>query len=286
MELRYFWHTFGPLFLVNFVVLAAAAVFAVISRKRPPTPEIEERHSSVILGKWLREFWFWLTHPVFKFFVVFRVSPNAISILGTVVALCSAIAFARGGIGVGGWLLVLGASLDLFDGRVARALGRESRAGSYIDSCMDRISEGLTLAGIAYLYRDGFFFLIPVTALVSSQLTSYTRAKGEAMGVSYCGGIMQRPERALYLGAGAIVTPMVSYGLYPYLHQRFPELAYPLLERLVYLLPLSFVALFATVTSVTRIVNIMKLLDKRQFGARKLFQLQSEINSNKNPPSQ
>lgn len=285
MHLPGFWQTFGPLFGVNLFVILALITFAVISRSRPRTAEIEDRHSSMILGRWIREFWFWLTHPIFKFFLYFRVSPNAISIIGTVVAVFAAAAFATGRIGLGGWLMVMGASLDLFDGRVARANNQVTLAGSYIDSCMDRISEALTMAGIVFLYRDSLFFWIAMAALIGSQLTSYTKTKGETMGVDYKGGIMQRPERIVYLGAGAIITPMIAYLLYPVFVKLFPLPTYSTLELYVYLIPIAFVALFSIGTSLVRIVNIMKLLDKKQFGDQNIIQLQSHINSNKNPTS-
>lgn len=260
-----FWVTFGPLLAVNGFVVFMALVFWVLSRNRPKTDEIEERHSSLILNKWVREFWFWLTHPIFWFFVKFKISPNAISIGGSFGALFSGIAFALGYIGWGGWIMVLGASLDLFDGRVARALNRETLAGSYIDSCMDRISEGLTLIGIAYLYKDNFGFWIVMVVFLASQLTSYTKCKGETMGIEYAGGMMQRPERIAYLGAGAIIMPMVAYALYPWIQKHY-SWSYSYFEQLIYLIPLVFVGVFATFASVDRIVNIMKLLDKKQFG--------------------
>lgn len=266
-ELPPFWQTFGPLFLSIGFVFSALFLFAFISRNRPKNQEIEERHSSVLVNKWIREFWFWLTNPVFTFFVKFKVSPNAISILGTVGALMSGVAFYFNMIGLGGWIMVLGASLDLFDGRVARAMNRVTLAGCYIDSCMDRISEGVTLTAIAYIYKDGFGFWIVMLVYLASQLTSYTKSKGETLGVNYSGGMMQRPERIVYLGAGGILTPAVAYILYPFLKSKMPTASYVEMELMIYLVPLSFVAFFATTTSINRIINIMKLLDKKQFGS-------------------
>jgi len=179
----------------------------------------------------------------------------------------SGAAFALGYVGFGGWVMVLGASFDLFDGRVARALDRVTLAGGYIDSCMDRVSEGLTLFGIAYLYRNTHGFWVVMVVFLASQLTSYCKAKGETMGIDYNGGMMQRPERIAYLGGGAILTPMIAYFLYPLLPPYFQGVSYLAFEGYVYLVPLGFVAVMATQTSVNRIVNIMKLLDKKQYGS-------------------
>lgn len=260
-----FWQSFAPLLAVNIVVVCAVLVFAVISKSRPKTKEIEDRHSSVILNKWIREFWFWFTHPIFRFFIYFKISPNAISIMGTVVALFSAVAFALGGIGLGGWLMVLGASLDLFDGRVARATSRSTLAGSYIDACMDRISEALTLSGIAYLYRNSPVLWLVLAVYLGSMLTSYAKAKGQAMGVDYSGGMMQRPERIVYLGAGGILTPVVAYGLFPLVSAEISGLTHQQLEMFVYVVPLGFVAVLCNVTALRRIIIVMKSLTKKQF---------------------
>lgn len=268
METPSFWLSIGPLLVVNFFTITMLIIFAIISRKWPKNVEIEDRHSSMILGRWIREFWFWLTNPIFKFFIYFKISPNAISIMGTVVALLSGFCFAFGHIGLAGWVMVLGASLDFFDGRVARTLNRVTLAGSYIDSCMDRISEGLTMAGIVYLYRDSYIFWVAMAAFIGSQITSYTKAKGENMGVEYAGGMMQRPERIAYMGGGAIVAPMIAYFIYPLIGGKFPNISYLDLVGYVYMLPLIFVAFFSILASLNRIVKIMKLLDKKEFGSK------------------
>lgn len=263
-----FWITMGPILAINSFVIACAIFFAFIYNRRPKTDEIEDRHSSIILNRWVREFWFWLTNPIFKFFIFFKISPNAISMTGGIVALFCAVAFIYGHFGLGGWLMVFGASLDLFDGRVARATNSSTLAGSYIDSTLDRISEGITLTGIAFFYRNSFVFWIVMLAYLGSQLTSYTKAKGETMGVEYAGGMMQRPERIAYLGAGGILTPVFAYILYPMILKKYPNLSYLAFESYIYMIPLSFVALFSTLTSINRIINVMKLLDKKQFGSK------------------
>lgn len=259
-----FWITLGPLFAINVYVACALVVFSFIYKKRPKNPEIENRHSSVILNKWIREFWMWLTQPVFNFFIAFKIKPNTISSWGTVMALLSGVAFVFNHIGLGGWLMVIGASLDFFDGRVARATNQSTIAGSFFDSSMDRVSEGLTVTGIAWHYKDSFIFWIAMAVYLGSMLTSYTKAKGETMGIDYSGGMMQRPERLAYLGAGGILTPMFAYFSYPLALKFFPNLSYFDLEGYIYALPLTFVAVFCSIAAYNRIVNIMKLLNNKE----------------------
>lgn len=264
MPSRDFWFTFGPLFLVNGYVIVAFIVFSFIYKKLPKSAEVENRHSSVILNKWIREFWMWLTAPIFKVLLHYRVSPNALSIVGTLLALSSGVAMALGWVGLCGWFMVMGASFDFFDGRMARLTNRKTEAGSFIDSSLDRISEGLTLTGIAYYYKDSPMFLVTMLVYLGSMLTSYAKAKGESMGVEYAGGMMQRPERLAYLGAGAILVPMVSYLVFPWARLWFPTLTVSSLTALLYALPLSFVAVFCCAASAHRVINVMKLLDKKR----------------------
>ncbi len=264
MDSTVFWTSFGPLFIINGYIVIALIVFIFISKKRPKTPDIEERHSSIILNKWIREYWMWLLSPIYNFFIYFNISPNAISIMGSIIAMFAGVAFAIGHFGLAGWLMVVGASFDFFDGRVARATGRCTEAGSFIDSCLDRVSEGLTITGIAFFYRDSFIFWIVMLAYLGSMLTSYSKAKGETMGIDYSGGMMQRPERIAYLGAGGILAPVFAYLLFPFFHSHFPGLTILGLVGYVYLIPLSFVTLLSNVAAIKRIINIMKLLDKKE----------------------
>ncbi|MBF0104499.1 MAG: CDP-alcohol phosphatidyltransferase family protein [Deltaproteobacteria bacterium] len=263
-----FWFTFAPLFVINTYVFVTLTLFAFISKKRPKTAEIESRHSSVILNKWIREYWMWLTAPIYSFFIRFNVTPNAISFLGTVMACLCAVAFAFSHMGLAGWLMVFGASFDFFDGQIARATNRVTKAGSFFDSSLDRLSEAATLTGLAYLYRNSFIFWIVMGIYVGSMLTSYTKAKGETMGIDYAGGMMQRPERIAYLGAGAILTPMLTYFVHPLLARVFTQLTYADCESYLYCIPLTFVCVFCNAAAFNRIVNIMKLLSKNDNKAR------------------
>lgn len=260
-----FWVTFGPLFAMNGLVIVLLVVFAFVEKNQPRHTEVEDRHSSIILNKWIRRFWMWLTNPLFKIFLFLKLSPNNLSFLGTIFATLSGVAIAFGQIGWGGWLMVLGASFDFFDGRMARLTNSRTESGAFFDSSMDRYSEGLTLIGVCYVYRNTWFFWVVMLAYLGSMLTSYTKAKGESMGVDYSGGMMQRPERLAYLGAGAILTPIITYALYPIISEYF-SWTYQTAQLWVYAVPLGFVTVMCNLASINRVVNIMKLLNKKEFG--------------------
>lgn len=255
------WFTLAPVIAINTYVICGLVIFSFIYKKRPKTADIENRHSSVILNKWIREFWWWITEPVLRFFLHFKIRPNTISLWGTILAGLSGVAFVFGEIGLGGWLMIAGASLDFFDGRVARMTGQQTKAGAFFDSSMDRVSEGLTLTGIAFLYRDSPIFWIVMAAYLGSSMTSYVKARGEAVGVDYAGGMMQRPERLAYMGASAVMLPMIMMGMH-FLKpewvgdpQRFTYLAYGI--------PMAFIAIFSNLATYNRIRGIMLLIRKK-----------------------
>jgi CDP-diacylglycerol--glycerol-3-phosphate 3-phosphatidyltransferase len=111
------------------------------------------------------------------------------------------------------WALAIGlaASLcDALDGAVARAGTGPTKAGAFLDSTLDRVSE-LLVGGalVAYFVREGPEWGPIVAALVfmgASQLVSYTRARAEALGVDCKVGFMSRPERLVGLGIGFLLS--------------------------------------------------------------------------------
>ncbi len=133
------------------------------------------------------------------------ITPNAITTLGLVLTAAATAIVATGRPVVGGWILVAGGLMDTFDGAVARASGRATPFGSFYDSVTDRVSDGLILGGMAWWLRDEpRLFILILVALVAAQVTSYVRAKAEAIDLDCSVGIMERAERAVLLMFGLI----------------------------------------------------------------------------------
>ncbi len=131
--------------------------------------------------------------------------PTAWTVIGLFFAFLAFIYYG-GGDQVGGGLLVILAGLfDVLDGAVARATGRVSVRGAFLDSTLDRVSEVVVFLGILLGgFVSPFFVLL---ALSFSLLVSYTRAKGDALGVNLAGvGVGERSERLVVL----IVTSLLS----------------------------------------------------------------------------
>jgi phosphatidylinositol phosphate synthase len=107
-------------------------------------------------------------------------------------------------------LFVAGSVLDILDGALARAGGKSTPFGAFLDSTTDRVSEGFMLAAIAFLFaRHGrdVFVVVAVAAVAGSFLVSYTRARAEALGLKGDVGIGSRAERVVVITAGLVLAP-------------------------------------------------------------------------------
>jgi len=103
----------------------------------------------------------------------------------------------------GGILILAAGWFDIVDGAVARVTGNVSKRGAFLDSTLDRVAEVAIFLGIL---AGG---LAPpelvLSALSLSLLVSYTRAKGDALGIRLSGvGIGERSERLLILAVASI----------------------------------------------------------------------------------
>jgi len=147
------------------------------------------------------------------------VTPNQVTVTGTVLnAGVAALVIADHLIWAG--ILVLVAGLfDMLDGSLARLTQKVTPFGAFLDSTLDRVSEGMVLAGIAYFLaiqggrRGALDAALVVLALLGSILVSYTRARAESLGVECKSGIMTRPERIILVAIGLFfnVLPYVIY---------------------------------------------------------------------------
>lgn len=154
-----------------------------------------------------------------------RVTPNALTASG--VTLCAVAAvlvyfeyrdelvfFWAGAV-----VFVLGSILDILDGALARAGGKQTPFGAFLDSTTDRVSEGFVLGAIALVFhREGneVALACAFAALGGSFLVSYTRARAEALGLKGDVGIGSRAERVAVITAGLVLAPWgaLSWAIY------------------------------------------------------------------------
>ena len=177
--------------------------------------EIESRGSSVFAGMWLRLYFGWLMQPIVRFLLWIELPPNAITTLSVLLSSAAGVALGAGRFSLGGWLYIFGGICDFFDGRVARASGKDAPEGAALDSILDRYSDAVILMGLAWYYRDSWVLLAVLFAMMGSSIIPYIRAKGEAVGVPVKIGLMQRAERIVYLAASVTLSPILEVILDP-----------------------------------------------------------------------
>jgi phosphatidylglycerophosphate synthase len=221
--------------------------------------EVASRPASKLLGRFLRHYIMWVLAPWERTLVRWRVSPNALTFASFIVACASAAFFAVGNFGAGGWLYLLTGILDILDGRIARATGMVTKGGAFFDSVMDRYAELVVFAGLALYYRHSWALYVVLLASLGSVMVSYTRARGEALGVEVNIGTMQRPERLFYLG--------VISGLSPIVETLFGHGALPPFVPVV--VALALLGASANVTAIRRISHTLAQLDGRALAAEK-----------------
>ena len=146
-------------------------------------------------------------HVVFPFLFWRPISPDLMTVVGTLVAGAAGLAFAQGALVAGGLLLIAGGFFDLVDGVVARHFGIATRFGAFLDSSLDRVVDILAMLGLVVFYvRDGAAGWASLCALtlVATVLTSYAKARAELMIERMPGGFLERGERIGLLAIGSV----------------------------------------------------------------------------------
>jgi len=145
-----------------------------------------------------------------------RVTPNALTTAGVSLCLAAAVIVYfeyRDKLlffWLGAFVFVVGSILDILDGALARAGGKPTPFGSFLDSTTDRVGEGAMLGAIALIFsRQGNEVALGATiaAVAGSFLVSYTRAKAEALGLRGDVGFGSRAERVIVITAGLVLAP-------------------------------------------------------------------------------
>jgi CDP-diacylglycerol--glycerol-3-phosphate 3-phosphatidyltransferase len=143
------------------------------------------------------------------------VTPDAITLVGTVGAVASAVIFfPRGWFFAGTMLIWAFVMLDIVDGAVARASGGGTVFGAVLDSSCDRIADAAVFATIGWYYAlhgEKWMLLAALLCLILGSLTSYIRARAEAAGLTATVGIAERAERLIIVLVGTGLTGLPGY---------------------------------------------------------------------------
>ena len=174
-------------------------------------------------------------------------TPNALTVAGFL-GTCLAAAAAASQLWAIAGVLVIGFGIfDLFDGALARATGRATKFGAFLDSTADRTGESLVLAGVAVGCAASAFPLgvaFAALALAVVPVVTYTRAKAEALGLHGDVGVAPRPERLVILAAGLVLGAVAG--------------------RVWLTVALALLTILASITIVQRVIHTKRQLDAAQ----------------------
>jgi CDP-diacylglycerol---glycerol-3-phosphate 3-phosphatidyltransferase len=160
-----------------------------------------------------------VTEPVARRLVAWGVTPDALTVIGTIGVSGGALAFyPRGHFLVGTLVITAFVFSDMLDGAVARVRGSSGQWGAFLDSTMDRIGDGAIFGALALWYAGNgnstTYCAVALYDLVAGAVTSYAKARAESLGLTCNVGIAERSERLIAIlvltgFAGILDLPML-----------------------------------------------------------------------------
>jgi phosphatidylglycerophosphate synthase len=191
--------------------LASMPAFALVRRGRRDA-DAERKGSRFLLGAgdFLIHWFLWAIGPAERALLRAGAGPDALNAAGLAFGLASGVLIGLGRLEAGGWAIALAGVCDILDGRLARARKAASPYGKFIDSTLDRFVETFAFLGFAaYFAERPGGPLVVAAGLGASLLVSYAQARGETVGVSGSGGLMQRAERLVLQVLGCLFDPLL-----------------------------------------------------------------------------
>ncbi len=186
-------------------------------------------------SEWIRFIFKDFLNQASEFLDSIGITPNLITVMGVLGAAVSALLIYQGYLVIGAAAAAAAAAMDAFDGSLARYQGIKSPLGAFLDSTLDRYSEGILLLGLSlYFLRTGQPNMIVwcTAAVLGSMLVSYTRARGEAAGYVVRSGIFTRLERTIvFIVSLAVSLPVVG---------------------------IIAIAVFSNITAIQRIIEVLR----------------------------
>ncbi|HZF89281.1 phosphatidylinositol phosphate synthase [Streptomyces sp.] len=185
------------------------------SRGRPATPTL----GKAMLNKYARAFFTRVLTPFAAFLIRRGVSPDTVTLIGTAGVIAGALVFyPRGEFFWGTVVITLFVFSDLVDGNMARQMGRSSRWGAFLDSTLDRVADGAIFGGFALWYagggNDNVLCAVSIFCLASGQVVSYTKARGESIGLPVAvNGLVERAERLVISLVAAGLAGLHTFGV-------------------------------------------------------------------------
>jgi CDP-diacylglycerol--glycerol-3-phosphate 3-phosphatidyltransferase/CDP-diacylglycerol--inositol 3-phosphatidyltransferase len=147
-----------------------------------------------------RAFWTKVITPIARLLLRLGVSPDVVTLVGTLGVAAGALwFFPRGQLLVGVLVITAFVFSDLIDGTMARMTGTSSKWGAFLDSTLDRLGDAAIFGGIVMYYvgpgDSDRYAALALYCLVMGATTSYARARAESLGMQAKGGLAERADR-------------------------------------------------------------------------------------------
>jgi CDP-diacylglycerol--glycerol-3-phosphate 3-phosphatidyltransferase len=160
----------------------------------------------------------YVVNPTARFLLRVGVTPNAVTVAGTVGVLIGSYLGALGHLFWGTWVVTASALTDVLDGTMARMRGTSGKFGALLDSSMDRIADAAVFGAVVYyLAGQGNPYGGMVAALIclaAGQVISYVKARAQSLGLNADVGIAERFERLVIVGVGGLLgSAGLAWGL-------------------------------------------------------------------------
>ncbi len=191
-------------------------------------------------------------------------TPDGLTLIGFGISVIGAALLAQQQWLVGGVVVFIGGAFDMFDGTLARATGKVSKLGAFMDSVFDRWGEAIVylgiVAGCAFAgFREGA--ILAAAAMGAAFMVSYARAKSEGLGFTEgtgmaAVGIMPREIRLVILSIGLILAPVPIYEAVPAGAACAGACDFP--QGGFLSVALTIIAIGATITVIQRILHVRR----------------------------
>ncbi|MCX4694364.1 phosphatidylinositol phosphate synthase [Streptomyces sp. NBC_01408] len=204
-----------------------------------------------MLNKYARAFFTRVLTPFAAFLLRRGVSPDAVTLIGTAGVVAGALVFfPRGEFFWGTITITLFVFSDLVDGNMARQAGVSSRWGAFLDSTLDRVADAAIFGGLALWYagsgNDNVLCAVTIFCLASGQVVSYTKARGESIGLPVAvNGLIERAERLVISLVAAGLSGLQTFGVPSWIGVLLP-------------IALWIVAVGSLVTLIQRVVTVRR----------------------------
>ncbi|MFX0024739.1 MAG: CDP-alcohol phosphatidyltransferase family protein [Candidatus Hermodarchaeota archaeon] len=204
-----------------------------------------------------------------EFLIKHNITPNRISYLGFTLSLIASFLIGFFGLYFSIWLswiipalLGVAGAFDLFDGEVARRTNKETQAGAFLDSNLDRLSDAILV--LALIYGGLLDFLLGYVILFLVIMISYIRSRAENEGVIMKGvGFMERAERILFLLFTIIIELILYFITFLIFNDPF-TICVPFITRVpvtpVFLISILIYTLTLVITVIQRLNYTFKIL--------------------------